>query len=173
LSKLLLHTCCGPCTTYVYKWLVENNFEVKGYFYNPNIYPQDEYERRLITMEHYATAVGLKVIYQPNDLETKAGDCENCYRVRFEKCAKFAKENGFDVYSTTLSISPYQKQELIKEVGEDVAKKFGIDFFYHDFREGYRESRETSRKMKLYMQKYCGCGIEKNLRKEADYAQAG
>ncbi len=171
MRKILLHACCGPCTTYVNKWLSENNFEVQGFFYNPNIQPQEEYERRHLAMEFYALKVGLKVIYEPNDLQTKTGDCENCYRIRLKKTAQFAKEEGFDCFSTTLLISPYQKHDLLKQIGEQVGREIGIEFFYHDFREGYRESRKMARELKLYMQKYCGCGVDLKPKKEGAYAK--
>ena len=159
-KKILLHSCCGPCTTYVNQWLAAHDFEVRGYFYNPNIRPQEEYERRLLTMEHYATVVGLKVIYEQNDLQTEMGACEQCYAVRLRKTAQFAKENGFDCFSTTLLISPYQDHTLLKKIAEQVSLELGVRFFYHDFREGFRESQRLARELKLYRQKYCGCGKE-------------
>jgi predicted adenine nucleotide alpha hydrolase (AANH) superfamily ATPase len=106
----------------VNKWLGENDFEVQGFFYNPNIFPQEEYERRYLAMEFYALKTGLKVHYEPNHIRTKADDCENCYRVRLKRTAQFAKEEGFDCFSTTLLISPYQKHDLLKQVGEEVAQ---------------------------------------------------
>jgi len=160
LRKILLHACCGPCTTYVNEWLSENDFETKGFFYNPNIRPREEYERRLLTMEHYATVAGLKVIYEGNDIQTEPGDCENCYRTRLRKTARVAKDLGFEAFTTTLLISPYQKHDLLRSVGEEVSSEFGVEFFYQDFRVGYKESRQMAREMKLYMQKYCGCGVE-------------
>ena len=90
MRKILLHSCCAPCTTYVNKWLTEKDFEVRGFFYNPNIRPLREYRKRLVTMEHYARTVELKVIYEPNDIMTALDDCENCYRIRLKKAAKFA-----------------------------------------------------------------------------------
>ena len=180
MSKILLHTCCGPCATYVNQWLAARDFEVRGFFYNPNIRPKEEYERRLLTMEHYATAVGLKVIYEPNDLQTELGDCANCYSVRLKMTAQFAKDNGFDYFSTTLLISPYQDHELLRKVGERVSlacrqagSEFGVEFFYHDWREGFRESQQMAREMKLYRQKYCGCGADLIAREEKVYAQTG
>jgi predicted adenine nucleotide alpha hydrolase (AANH) superfamily ATPase len=168
--KILLHTCCAPCTTYVYDQL-RDKFEVKGLFYNPNIQPQAEYERRLLTMEHYATGVGLKVIYDTpsvpsghlplNKGEKERGlepeDCENCYRVRLLKTAQYAARLGFDCFSTTLLISPYQKHDLLKQAGEKIALEIGVEFYYNDFRSGFTESRRMSKAMHLYMQKYCGC----------------
>lgn len=171
MSKILLHTCCAPCTTYVNKWLIENNFEVKGFFYNPNIFPQEEYERRLLTMEHYATVIGMKVIYEPVKSKTLPGECEQCYVERLTKTAEKAKELGFDCFSTTLLISPYQKHELISDVGRGVGDKVGIEFFYQDFRNGYRASRQMAKEMKLYMQKYCGCGFDQIAKKEKVYAK--
>ncbi|MBU1026590.1 MAG: epoxyqueuosine reductase QueH [Candidatus Margulisbacteria bacterium] len=154
---MLLHTCCGPCTTYVNKWLCENGFDVKGYFYNPNIRPQAEYERRLLTMEHYAAAVGLKVAYEINDVQLIPKDCQNCYQVRLEKTAQFAKQQGIELFTTTLLISPYQNHVLIKDVGEKIAQDYGISFLYQDFSTGYSQSRQMSQAMKLFRQNYCGC----------------
>ncbi|MDD5382201.1 MAG: epoxyqueuosine reductase QueH [Candidatus Margulisbacteria bacterium] len=189
MRKLLLHTCCGPCTTYVHKSLVDQGFEVKGLFYNPNIRPREEYEKRLLMMEYYATAVGLKVIYQPNDLELEPGNCENCYRVRLRRTAQFARDLAYDCFSTTLLISPFQKHELLRQIGEEIGKESGIPFYYQDFRIGYRESRQMAKKFNLYMQKYCGCdphpltlnrppspskmerGIKGVRKKEASYAK--
>ena len=111
-------------------------------------------------MEQYARMVDLKVIYQPNEAVTIPGDCEGCYRVRLSKTAEMAKELDFDGFTTTLLISPYQKHDLLKQVGEEIALEIGKAFYYQDFRIGYRESRQMARDMKLYMQKYCGCGIE-------------
>ncbi|MFA6548709.1 MAG: epoxyqueuosine reductase QueH [Candidatus Margulisiibacteriota bacterium] len=157
MSKLLLHTCCGPCTTYVYDCL-KADFEVKGLFYNPNIHPQIEYERRLLTMEHYAAVVELEVIYDKGNEEgLKPEDCENCYRVRLLKTAQYAARLGFEYFSTTLLISPYQKHDLLKKVGEKIALEIGVEFYYNDFRPGFSESQRMSKAMHLYRQKYCGC----------------
>jgi predicted adenine nucleotide alpha hydrolase (AANH) superfamily ATPase len=174
LRKILLHTCCAPCTTYVNKWLSSNGFEVKGLFYNPNIHPQDEYEKRLLTMEYYATIVGLKVIYPtPTDnVKTEPDNCENCYGIRLRRTAQFAKELDFDCFTTTLLISPYQKHDILKQIGVEIGIEFGVEFFYRDFRVGYRESRQIARGMKLYMQKYCGCGVELEAGKENIHAKA-
>ena len=140
-------------------------------FYNPNIRPQAEYERRLLMMEYYATGAGLKVIYDPNDAETAPGGCENCYRVRLKRAAKFAKQLGFDCFSTTLLVSPYQNNDLLKQVGEEVGSEFGVGFFYQDFRAGYQESRRMAKEMNLYRQKYCGCGVGSEIKKERSYAK--
>lgn len=171
MRKILVHSCCAPCTTYVYKTLKEEGFEIKGLFFNPNIRPQEEYERRHLTMENYAMRVGLKVIYEPNDFKTEPGNCENCYRVRLTKTAQIAKELNFDCFTTTLLISPYQKHDLFRQIGEEIGQGFGVKFYYKDFRVGYRESIKMSKEMKLYRQKYCGCGVELGV-KESVYAKA-
>ena len=166
MSKILLHTCCGPCTTYVNKWLQENNFTVTGFFYNPNIFPAEEYNKRREFMQRYADLVDLNVIYESHDQNSQAGQCVGCYQHRLSKTAQRAKELSSDCFSTTLLISPYQKIDLIKEVGEEVGKRYNIAFFYKDFRDGYRESRQMSKDMSLYRQKYCGCSAPSNLREE-------
>jgi len=173
LSKILLHTCCGPCSTYVVKSLREQGFNVTGYFYNPNIQPLAEYERRLETMKQYVTTVGLELLtpsvspseadrHLPLDKgENKWGlrpkDCENCYRVRLLSTAQKAQELGFKFFSTRLLISPYQKIELIKKIGDEIGVEIGVEFFWQDFRCGYRQSQAMAKQLKLYRQKYCGC----------------
>ncbi len=173
MSKLLLHTCCAPCTTFVYKWLVENHFEAEGLFYNPNIRPEAEYQKRLATMRAYGTAVGLKVSYEPSDRTIEPENCEECYRVRLEKTANLASLNGHDYFSTTLLISPYQKHALLKRVGEEAAEKYGVAFYYRDFRDGYYESRRLAQAMQLYRQKYCGCKPKEEKMKGEKHAPIG
>ena len=96
--------------------------------------------------------------------------CRYCYESRMEVAARTAKENGFDAFTTTLLVSPYQKHEIIREVGEQMAKKYGVEFYYRDFREGFREGQNIARELELYMQKYCGCiySEEDRYRKQID-----
>lgn len=134
--------------------------ETDGLFYNPNIRPQEEYERRWLTMEDYSTKVGLKVITPSSFLpleKAAPGDCENCYRLRLKKTADFAKEHDFTDFSTTLLISPYQNHELLKNLGAIIALETGVNFFYHDWRPEFRAGQNMAQEMKLYRQKYCGC----------------
>ena len=165
--KILLHTCCGPCSVYCIDRLKELNIELDAYWYNPNIHPYMEYKQRRDTLVSYTESIGIKAIVNENyglveftksvigDLENR---CQNyCYRVRLEETAKFAKENGYDAFSTTLLISPYQKHDLLKQIGEEMAEKYGIPFFYEDFRPGFRQGQAKARELGLYMQKYCGC----------------
>jgi predicted adenine nucleotide alpha hydrolase (AANH) superfamily ATPase len=165
-KKILLHTCCAPCTTYVHKDLVKNGYDVTGYFYCPNIHPYTEFDRRLTTLKLYALENDLKMIYDDkydigNFFEAvyKKGEmrCLYCYIMRLHKTAKLAKEKGFDCFSTTLLISPHQKHELVCEAGNIVAKKIGIPFLYKDYRPHYKDSVQTAKAMNLYRQKYCGC----------------
>jgi predicted adenine nucleotide alpha hydrolase (AANH) superfamily ATPase len=137
---------------------------VTALFYNPNIHPYTEYKNRMEALEKYAQIKGTKVIYKDYDMENylrgalaSADRCEFCYSLRLEETAKTARQFGFDAFTTTLLISPYQKHELLAGTGEKIADEYGIKFYYEDFREGYRESRELARALGLYMQKYCGC----------------
>lgn len=157
MSKILLHTCCAPCTTYVNEWLKANGFAAHGFFYNPNIYPAMEYEMRKKGMEHYSAIANLSVDFVEDDQVHIAGNCSGCYEMRLRKTAEYAKHSGFELISTTLLISPYQKHDIIKEMGIRIAGDLGIGFLYHDFREGYYKSRELAMRYNLYRQKYCGC----------------
>jgi len=166
MKKLLLHACCAPCTTFVHEWLRQNGFAATGFFYNPNIYPEVEYERRKECMERYQFLSGLPVIYEENEERPEPGSCETCYELRLRSAARYGKANRFELFSTTLLISPYQKHELIKETGLRIAVEEGIQFLYHDFREGFYKSRELARKYNLYRQKYCGCSA--SLKEDKD-----
>ena len=165
--KLLLHTCCAPCSVYCIDSLRKENIEPTIYWYNPNIHPYMEYKSRRDCLKEYTKQIEVEAIFEEeyglkefcknviNDLQNR---CKNyCYKVRLEQTAKYAKENGYDAISTTLLISPYQNHELLKEIGEEVAKKYGLTFFYRDFRIGFREGQAKARELGLYMQKYCGC----------------
>ena len=165
--KLLLHTCCAPCSVYCIETLRNENIEPTVYWYNPNIHPYQEYKSRRDCLKEYTKSIDVDAIFEEeyglkefcknviNDLQNR---CKKyCYKVRLEKTAKFAKENGYDSFSTTLLVSPYQNHEAIKEIGEQLAQKYGIEFIYRDFRIGFREGQAKARELGLYMQKYCGC----------------
>lgn len=162
--QILVHVCCAPCFTYPHKRLLEEGHDAVGLFYNPNIHPYTEYRNRLEALEKYAETKAAKVIYKNYDLENYlrgavAADerCKFCYNYRLAEAARTARLLGFDAFTTTLLISPYQKHEMLAKVGEKTGKEYGIKFYYEDFREGYKESRELARALGLYMQKYCGC----------------
>lgn len=163
-EKILLHACCGPCTTQVHVDLVYEGFFVSGFFYNPNIYPKEEYLKRKDSMEKYAKILDLPMTFIENDADHKPGDCKLCYEIRLLRTAQFAKANEFDAFTTTLLISPYQKHELIKETGGKIAKIVGIDFIYRDFRKEFNKSRELAAMYNLYRQTYCGCSSSIKLK---------
>lgn len=164
--KLLLHTCCAPCSVYCVKKLKEEKIDITSYWYNPNIHPYKEYEARLECLKEYNKMMNIPLIidynyglveFCKNVIDKLDNRCGYCYLSRLEKVAKYAKENGYDAFSTTLLYSPYQKHELLKKTCEMLEKKYDIKFLYRDFREGFKEGQEEARKLSLYMQKYCGC----------------
>lgn len=164
--KLLLHTCCAPCSIMCIEKIREQNIDVTGFWYNINIHPYIEYKSRRDCFENYAKFIDLPVVFKDeygldkfsknviNNLENR---CRYCYVSRLTETAKYAKEHGFDAFCTTLLYSPYQKHEMLKEVGEKIAKEYGLEFFYQDFRPYFREGQEKARSLGMYMQKYCGC----------------
>ncbi len=163
--RILVHICCAPCFTYPHKRLIEKGHEVTGFFYNPNIHPYSEYKNRMDALQKYAELKSTRIIYNSDyELENylrgalgAKNRCEFCYNCRLSETAKTASSLGFDAFTTTLLISPYQKHEMLVDAGEKAADENSIEFYYEDFRDGYRESREIAKSMELYMQKYCGC----------------
>lgn len=171
--KLLLHTCCAPCSVYCIETLRKEGIEPTVYWFNPNIHPYMEYKQRRDCLKEYTRNIEIEAIFEENyglkdfcknvvqDLENR---CQKyCYPVRLEQTAKYAKENGYDSFSTTLLISPYQNHEMLIKVGEEMAKKYGLKFLYHDFRAGFREGQEKARELGLYRQKYCGCVFSEEM----------
>lgn len=165
--KLLMHTCCAPCSIYCISYLREHNIEPVAYWYNPNIHPYKEYEARKNCLKEYTKIIEVEAIFEDeyglkdfckntiNDLENR---CTNyCYKVRLEKTVQYAKQNGYDTFTTTLFVSPYQKHEQLKKICEELAQKYDINFLYIDFRPGFRQGQAKARELGLYMQKYCGC----------------
>lgn len=164
--NILLHMCCGPCSCYPVKSLREQGHTLTGYSYNHNIHPYREFKKRLATAREFAEKVKLPLIvdksyelemFLANAMVNIEGRCVSCYEVRLRKAAQVAKEGGFDAFTTTLLVSPYQKHELIRAVAERVAEEEGIPFYYEDFREGWQEGVDISLELELYRQPYCGC----------------
>jgi epoxyqueuosine reductase len=139
--------------------------ELTSYYYNPNIHPYSEYARRREAWLVYCGRTGLATIEEDYDYKNylgqtiQAGDerCAICYRLRLTKTAAAAARGGYDAFSTSLLVSPYQKHDELKAVGETVAAEFGIEFLYQDWRSGFREGRRQAKELGLYSQKYCGC----------------
>ncbi len=167
-KRILLHICCGPCSTYPIERLREEGFEVTGFWYNPNIHPWREHQRRRESAQKYAEAVELPVIWHeryemPLYFRAVAGRekfgerCRICYRMRLGKTARVAAEDRFDAFTTTLLISPHQDQVLIRRIGEGVAEEWGVEFHFENFRRGWSERGRLTREHDLYHQQYCGC----------------
>jgi len=167
--KLLLHCCCAPCSTACSDSLKNDDIELQLFWFNPNIHGLAEYKSRrdclinfsknenleLTLIDEYGLNNFLKTVLPENN--TQPVRCEICYRMRLEKTASFAAQQGFDSFTTTLLISPYQNHETIKRIGEECAAKYNINFLYRDFRPLFREGQKKARLNNFYMQKYCGC----------------
>lgn len=171
--KLLLHACCAPCSSYVLEYLSQY-FEITLYFYNPNIYPYSEFEFRADELKRLVKEMGFNIDviveeYENQEFEKVASlyedmpegfiRCFNCYRLRLEKSVKYAKDNGFEFVTTTLSISPHKNAAKLNEIGEEISKEYGVEYLLSDFKKknGYKRSCELSEQYNLYRQNYCGC----------------
>jgi predicted adenine nucleotide alpha hydrolase (AANH) superfamily ATPase len=164
--KILLHICCAPCSIYPVKTLRGGGLDVMGFFYRHNIHPYTECLKRQETLQSYAAEIDLRVIYQEGyELESfiqnvvyrEKDRCQYCYHDRLRTTALLAKRGKFDYFSSTLLYSKFQKHDAIKAIGEAVGKSAGVPFLYEDFRQGWKEGIETSKKRKMYRQQYCGC----------------
>ena len=165
--KLLLHTCCAPCSVYCIKSLRAENIEPTLYWFNPNIHPYAEYKARRDCLREYVKLINAKLVeddaYGLDEFVCNVSDkldrrCEAyCYPLRLRQAFKFAKEHGYDAISTTLLYSIYQKHDFIAKLMQALSSEFGVEFLYRDFREGWREGQDEARRIGLYMQKYCGC----------------
>jgi len=165
--KLLLHTCCAPCSVYCVESLRKENIEPTLFWYNPNIHPFTEYKARRDTLKEYADSISIKAVFIDeyglddfcrNTVENLDSRCTDyCYPVRMRRTFEYAKENGYDAFSTTLLYSIYQNHGFIKSLCEKLSEEFGIAFLYRDFRVGFWEGHDKAVEAGLYMQKYCGC----------------
>lgn len=166
-KKVLMHTCCAPCSVYCIDSLRAENIEPTIFWYNPNIHPFTEYKVRRDCLKEYCKKVNIESIFIEdyglddfckNVVSDISNRCINyCYPKRIGETAKYAAEHGFDAFTTTLLVSPYQKHNELKKVCERAADFYGIEFLYRDFRTGFREGQAKARAEGLYMQKYCGC----------------
>lgn len=169
--RLALHSCCGPCSSYVIEYLSEF-FDITVFFYNPNVHPEPEYLHRLQEQKRLCDILKVPCVdcdYNPDSFfefvrglekEREGGArCEKCFRLRLEYTAKKAKAEGFDLFATTLTVSPHKNAQLINEIGYEIASKAGIDWLPSDFkkRSGYLRSIRLSEQYELYRQNYCGC----------------
>lgn len=175
IPKLLLQVCCAPCSSYVLE-LLSNYFQITILYYNPNIYPYQEYQKRLnevykiVKLIHGKYPVNIMEIAYDSvsfdrlsvglENEPEGGiRCHKCYFLRMEKTAMLAKKYNYDYFTTTLSISPYKNAQVLNRIGEVLEEKYQIKYLYADFKkkEGYKRSIELSKEYNLYRQEYCGC----------------
>ncbi len=177
--KLLLHICCAPCSTHVVE-VLKKDYDVSGYFYNPNIHPEDEYIKRGSEMKRYAKMIDLAIACDEYDddrwfqmvdgmegLPEGGERCLICYRMRLENAAKYASQHGYECITTTLSVSPHKKADKINEIGSEVSARYGLKWHSADFKKqgGFDRSIRMSKEAGLYRQSYCGCVFSK---KEAE-----
>ena len=164
--KTLMHICCAPCANMPIEVLRGDGFDVTGYWYNPNIHPFTEYRERRNCLRAYAQTIELPLLERDDYglrpfvrevAEDIAGRCVKCYEMRLFDTARAAAEGGFDSFTSSLFISPYQNHELMREVAERAAAEYGVSFLYRDFRPYFREGQERARALEMYIQKYCGC----------------
>ena len=173
--KILLHSCCAPCSSYVITFL-SNYFDITILYYNPNIAPQEEYEKRkneqiklIKTLNtknkldfldcDYENNIYNEVIKGYENIPEGGSRCHICFNLRLEKTAKLAKLNNYDYFCSTLTVSPHKNSKVINEIGEKISNKYDIKWLYSDFKknEGFKQSIELSKKYDLYRQDYCGC----------------
>ena len=176
---LLIHSCCAPCSSYVLEYL-SGFFDITVFYYNPNISPAEEFEKRAKEqcrlIEEMLPDSGIKTViadYDANEFfeivkglenEPEGGKrCKKCFALRLEKTAELAKEQNFDFFTTTLTISPHKNAQILNETGKEAALKYGVNYLFSDFKKknGYRRSCELSEQYGLYRQNYCGCIFSK------------
>ena len=162
----LMHICCAPCANRPIDLLRSEGMGVTGFWFNPNIHPYTEYQARKHTLEDYAKEIGMKLIiggsYDLRPFITAVADnidgrCAYCYRVRMEETARYAAQHGYDSFTTSLLISPYQNHEAIAATARAMGEQYGVEFLYRDFRPLFQAGQAFAREHGFYMQKYCGC----------------
>lgn len=172
---MLVHMCCGPCSIIPLKSALKDRYDIRGFFHNPNIHPYSEFLKRLSAVKTLAACLSVELIcdeeYRPTafvrgmkasipgspKFPPKDSRCSFCYSTRLEETARTASLNGFDSFSSSLLYSRYQDHDEVKRLGVDLGKKYGILFYYEDFRALWQEGIDASKEMGLYRQKYCGC----------------
>lgn len=182
--RLLLHSCCAPCSSYTLEYL-SRYFDITVLYYNPNISPRSEFDKRAVEQARLIAELPAQhkvklVVYDYDYTEfldiargyescQEGGErCFRCYRMRLEKTAEKAKAEGFDYFCTTLSISPLKDSQIINKIGYETAEKYGVKWLPSDFKkkEGYKRSIELSREYNLYRQNFCGCAYSKKEAKD-------
>jgi len=165
-NKLLIHSCCAHCAAYTVDYWREQGYETSALWYNPNIHPYTEHQHRLEAMQSLSQEINLPLIVNegydmPEYFRQVVGHeserCRYCFGLRLSRTAEIALKNGFSAFTTTLLISPHQKHDLLREIGNELTKEKGIEFLYADLRKRYSDSRRMTKPLELYRQQYCGC----------------
>jgi hypothetical protein len=175
-KKILLHICCASCAVYTIEFLKREGLIVEAIFYNPNIHGEQEYQKRLSDVKILCEKLDVKLTVPPYDVKQYFNRlyayekrhyksieniprlrCAECYKLRLYQTAKFAKEIGADMFTTSLLISPYQQQSLIWQIGVEAGDKYQVPFYFRDLRKGYWQSVHKAKNMGLRVPKYCGC----------------
>jgi len=174
--KILVHVCCAVCAGGVIDQ-IKDKYNITCYFYNPNIHPQEEYERRLLDVYKHCAKLDISLIhgeYDKNEWlglvkglesEPEGGQrCLKCYTMRLEQTAKIAKDRGFDIFASTLTISPHKKAEIINPIGQKLSEKYGVKFLEADFKkhDGFKCACDIAKSENFYRQNYCGCVYSQN-----------
>ena len=171
MERLLLHICCGPCGTSVIERL-SDTYSIHGFFFNPNIQPEEEYYRRLDSTRDVASYFSIPMEIPGYDTDRfeeavrgyeqepeNGARCSLCYRLRLEETARYARENGYGIFASTLTLGPQKRASVINPIGHEIAGKYSLRFLDGDWKkqDGFKRSLELSRTLKIYRQKYCGC----------------
>ena len=168
MKKILLHACCGPCAEYPLEEMLKENNKITVYYNNPNIHPPFEWQRRLDQLTVLCRKLDLPLISEGRSQPEKwlaweangeKDRCRMCYEIRLEAAAGKAAQMGFQYFTTTLLVSPYQNYDLLIETGNKMAARYGVEFLPYDFRPGFRKGQNMAKEDGLYRQKYCGCII--------------
>jgi len=166
MKTLLMHICCANCSLYPLQNLLEQGLLIRGYWLNPNIHPYLEYKNRLESVQKLQKLWDLDIEYDDHYglkeflrtvLHDEENRCTYCYSMRMEQTAETARKMGLDGFTTSLLVSPYQKFDMIKDIGNELGKRYAIEFHCVDFRTGWKKTMQLSRELGMYRQKYCGC----------------
>jgi len=166
MNSILIHCCCAHCTAYTADHWRQQGYEVSAFWYNPNIHPYTEHQHRLEAMKSLAQNIDLPLIvaegydmieYFRRVVGHESQRCQYCFRLRLSKTVEIARQMNFGAFTTTLLISPDQKHNLLREVGDELDKEKGVEFLYADLRKRYSDSRHLTKPLNLYRQQYCGC----------------
>lgn len=175
-KKILLHACCAICSAYPISKLQDMGYTVIVYFYNPNIFPEEEYQKRLEAQKTLCQHFNCELIIPKYEPETyynyvkglenepeKGLRCDKCFELRLNAAAQYAKNNNIDIFTTSIVISPHKNYEKLTKIGETIAKQYNINYLAENFRkqDGFLKTNTIAKSLNLYRQNYCGCKFAK------------